>query len=275
MGFWKTVGGRLLSIPVLALLGFLVLAAVALSALNHSLIEGRQNRVVAVIDSALSVVKHYQSLAQSGALTEEQAKQQAMAAVKVIRYDGTEYIWINDMHPNMVMHPTNPRLDGTDISANTDADGVRMFEKMVQVVRADGAGFVVTWSSGYMYVPGLPQQMDLYGQRYLGAGGQQREDDELIADELGSGEGRHHHRDEPGGGEEDDVDFRVAEEPEQVLPQQAVAAVLDLEEGHAEGALEFEQDRAQDQRRKADQHHRRHHQHVPGKDRHAGERHAG
>ncbi len=41
MGFWKTVGGRLLSIPVLALLGFLVLAAVALSALNHSLMADK------------------------------------------------------------------------------------------------------------------------------------------------------------------------------------------------------------------------------------------
>ncbi len=44
---------------------------------------------------------------------------------------------------------------------------------------------------------------------------------------------RHHRqdgRDHPGRGQEDDVDLGVAEEPEQVLPQQRVAAVFDLEE---------------------------------------------
>lgn len=161
MGFWKTVGGRLLSIPVLALLGFLVLAAVALSALNHSLIEGRQNRVVAVIDSALSVVKHYQSLAQSGALAEEQAKQQAMAAIKVIRYDGTEYIWINDTGrpvPSMIMHPTVPALEGTvldkpsfnyatlmrnrDGSQQQTLDNANLFVSIVDVINRYGSGFV-------------------------------------------------------------------------------------------------------------------------------------
>ena len=56
---------------------------------------------------------------------------------------------------------------------------------------------------------------------------------------------RHHRQDRgdhAGGGQEDDVDLRMAEQPEQVLPQQAVAAVLDLEERQPEGALELEQD---------------------------------
>ena len=59
MGFWNTVGGRLLSMPMLALAGFLILGAVALSALNTSLVEGSEDRVVAVIDSGMSLIKHY------------------------------------------------------------------------------------------------------------------------------------------------------------------------------------------------------------------------
>ncbi len=64
----------------------------------------------------------------------------------------------------------------------------------------------------------------------------------------------------------------MPEEPEQVLPEQRIPAPRGVEEGQIEGTLNFEQDRAEDQRRKADQHHGRHDQHVPGKDRHAGER---
>lgn len=161
MALWKTVGGRLLSIPLLALTGFVILAVVALNALQHSLIEGRQNRVVAVIDSALSVVKHYQQLQQSGQLSQQQAQQQAMAAIKAIRYDGTEYIWINDTGrpiPTMIMHPTVPALDGTvldrpnfnhatlmrnrDGSAQQQLENANLFVSFVDVINRYGTGFV-------------------------------------------------------------------------------------------------------------------------------------
>ena len=161
MALWKTVGGRLLSIPLLALTGFIILAVVALNALQHSLIEGRENRVVAVIDSALSVVKHYQQLQQSGQLSQQQAQQQAMAAIKAIRYDGTEYIWINDTGrpiPTMIMHPTVPALDGTvldrpnfnhatlmrnrDGSAQQQLENANLFVSFVDVINRYGSGFV-------------------------------------------------------------------------------------------------------------------------------------
>ncbi|WP_372626588.1 methyl-accepting chemotaxis protein [Arsukibacterium sp.] len=161
MGFWNTVGGRLLSMPILALTGFLILAAVALNALSTSLIEGRQDRVVAVIDSGMSLIKHYQTLEQSGALNKEQAQQQAMAAIKAIRYDGTEYIWINDMGrpvPTMIMHPTVPTLDGTilnrpnfnyatlmrnrDGSEQIELNNANLFVSFVDVIDRFGAGFV-------------------------------------------------------------------------------------------------------------------------------------
>ncbi len=46
------------------------------------------------------------------------------------------------MTPTMVVHPIKPELDGTDLSGITDANGVPLFVEMVDVVKADGAGFV-------------------------------------------------------------------------------------------------------------------------------------
>jgi methyl-accepting chemotaxis protein len=54
-------------------------------------------------------------LQKAGTLTEDEAKQQAIAAVKRLRYEKAEYFWINDLGkpvPKMVMHPTVPALDG-------------------------------------------------------------------------------------------------------------------------------------------------------------------
>ena len=97
MGFWSTAAGRLLILPLLALAGFLVIAAVALDALQQRLTEGREQRVVAVIDVGMTLVKHYQQLEKNGALSREQAQQAALSAIRAIRYDKVEYIWINDL----------------------------------------------------------------------------------------------------------------------------------------------------------------------------------
>ena len=47
---------------------------------------------------------------------------------------------------------------------------------------------------------------------------------------------------DPERGQEDDVDLGVPEDPEQVLPEQRVAAVRDVEEVEAEPALQLEED---------------------------------
>ncbi|MFY0664983.1 MAG: cache domain-containing protein [Natronospirillum sp.] len=161
MNFFSTVAGRLLTISLLALLGFVLLAAVALNALNTSLMDGRESRVIAVIEASLSIVKHHQRLEAQGELSTQQAQQQALTAIKAIRYDGTEYVWINDMGrpiPRMIMHPTVPTLDGTildqpnfmhathmrskDGSQSQPLDNANLFVSFVDAVNRYGSGFV-------------------------------------------------------------------------------------------------------------------------------------
>ncbi len=46
------------------------------------------------------------------------------------------------MHPRMVMHPVNARLNGQDLSQNKDPNGKLLFVEFVKVVRAEGQGMV-------------------------------------------------------------------------------------------------------------------------------------
>ena len=46
-----------------------------------------------------------------------------MARVAALRYGSSDYYWINDMHPNMVMHPIKPEMNGNDLSAYKDPNG--------------------------------------------------------------------------------------------------------------------------------------------------------
>ena len=56
----------------------------------------------------------------------------------------------------------------------------------------------------------------------------------------------------------------MAEQPEEMLPKQAVPAQLRLQERQPECALKLQQHRSQDQRRKAGQDHQRGDQRIPG-----------
>lgn len=136
----------------------LLIAALAYS-LNDSyqrLLLEYKNQVMNETQTAASLIEGYVKLAQEGKLSEDQAKTEAMRAVSSLRYDKDGYFWINDMHPNMIMHPIKPQLDGKDISGVKDPVGNHLFMDMVQTVQKSGAGFV-----HYMWpLPGEKQPVE-------------------------------------------------------------------------------------------------------------------
>ncbi|WP_369069588.1 methyl-accepting chemotaxis protein [Kineococcus terrestris] len=138
----RSIAARLLVIVLVAAVGVVTVTALAALQVRDRITTEREAATRAVVETALGVVQHYGELAETGELTEQEAQEQALAAVGALRYSGQEYFWINDLTPTMLMHPVKPELDGTDLSGKTDPDGKALFVEMVDVVRADGAGFV-------------------------------------------------------------------------------------------------------------------------------------
>jgi methyl-accepting chemotaxis protein len=136
-----------------AILGIVALTALFLVSERKLIMEERQNNVRQVVEAAHGLLTYYHDLATTGTLTEPQAQQQAMQAIKGLRYSGTEYFWINDMQPRMLMHPISRALENKDLSDLKDAAGKRFFVEMATTVKASGAGFV-----SYMWAkPGSDQ----------------------------------------------------------------------------------------------------------------------
>ncbi|WP_419213033.1 methyl-accepting chemotaxis protein [Pseudomonas syringae] len=84
----------------------------------------------------------YQGLEAAGSMTREAAQQQALKEIKSLRYSQSDYFWINDLQPVMIMHPTNPKLEGQNLSTIRDPDGFAVFNEMVTLVKSKGAGMV-------------------------------------------------------------------------------------------------------------------------------------
>lgn len=75
-------------------------------------------------------------------LVESKGKE-AIKEIRKMRYDccgEPDYVWLNDMHPKMIMHPIKPAKDGADLTKDQDPDGKFLFVEFVKAVKAKPAG---------------------------------------------------------------------------------------------------------------------------------------
>ena len=137
-----SISRRLWLILVLAVAMLLTLGLLMLNQIHGDLYKAKAQKTRHVVETAVGVLAYYQGLEASGSLTREAAQQQAIAAVRGLRYASNDYFWINDLGPKMVMHPANPKLEGQDLSAIRDPDGFALFNEMVTLAKAKGAGHI-------------------------------------------------------------------------------------------------------------------------------------
>jgi len=120
-------------------------ATVRLSSMKENMTKSKVEALSAEVQIAKKVVEFFYDAAQKEGTSPEiitAYQDKAKEAIKKIRFGVDGYFWINDFAPKMVMHPTNPALDGKDLSQNKDPNGKFLFSEMVTVVTKDGKGVV-------------------------------------------------------------------------------------------------------------------------------------
>lgn len=101
---------------ILAAVGMLIIVTSSLLSTKNNLLEDRKIKTRHVVETAYSILSHYNNQFKAGIITKEVAQQLAKDTIKSLRYEDKDYFWINDMHPNMIMHPIKPALDGKDLT---------------------------------------------------------------------------------------------------------------------------------------------------------------
>jgi methyl-accepting chemotaxis protein len=137
-----TVQYKLRGIAALGIVGLLLLGGWQVWASYERGFTVRKEATRAQVETAMGVIKWAHALEATGKLDRQSAQQQARAAVSTLRYNGSEYFWINDMHPRVVMHPIKPELDGKDVTDTKDPQGKSLFVAFADMVRKEGKGFV-------------------------------------------------------------------------------------------------------------------------------------
>jgi methyl-accepting chemotaxis protein len=156
---------KMLIIGILTLLSFVVVSGIFLAEEKHILISEKKSKLVNIVELPYSLIESEYKAFTEGKIDENTAKENALNAIKRLRYDKTNYIWINDdtlPHPKMIMHPIATTLDGKVLNAEkfncatnleysnnetVKTDGKKnLFQSFVEVVNKGNSGFV-----GYLW----------------------------------------------------------------------------------------------------------------------------
>ncbi len=133
-------------IILLALVIILVFTAVILLYIiptsNRVIEERTAIKLKNLVELTVAEVDREAALVESGEKTLEEAQEDAKNVIRSLRYEGTEYFWINDYNGKMIMHAVKPELDNTDVISLQDPDGKYLFQEMVDIVKTEGQGTV-------------------------------------------------------------------------------------------------------------------------------------
>src|SRR5450830_1218063 len=137
-----SISRRLWLILIVAMAMLLTLGLLMLQQIHDDLYQAKAQKTQHVVQVASGILSYYHDLETAGTLSREAAQKQALSVVRGLRYNQTDYFWINDLRPVMVMHPASPKLEGQDLSGIRDPDGYALFNEMVTLTKAKGAGMI-------------------------------------------------------------------------------------------------------------------------------------
>ncbi len=106
--------------------------------IRENLLKANEDKVEQITELVYNILGAYNQEVVSKKISLSQAQAMAIEKVKAIRYDGSNYVWINDYDSNMIAHPTLKGYGGN----LADKNGVKFIEKGTEIAREKGSGFV-------------------------------------------------------------------------------------------------------------------------------------
>lgn len=110
-----------------------------IEAIRGTMVSEKSEKMKNIIEAASGIVKTMHSRTD---LTEAERQRQAMELLQVMRYNATDYIWINDLNGVMLMHPTDAGLVGRDLSGLKDVNEKLFIREFINICQGRGEGAV-------------------------------------------------------------------------------------------------------------------------------------
>jgi len=139
---WKILT-KILSISIVTVLAMILgVAFYVLPFMEKHLMDEKMTATKGQVDTAFSLIASHLQDAKDGKIKIDDAKARILENVKDMRYQGSEYFFIIDLEPKIVMHPLKPELNGASAAEMKDPNGKALFVEMAKVAKEKEAGYV-------------------------------------------------------------------------------------------------------------------------------------
>jgi methyl-accepting chemotaxis protein len=132
---------RLAIVVLIGVAGLVALGAYETLKMRHEMIAESEARLQTVTALALSIAEARHAQAEAGEISEAEARTLAAREIAELRYDGSNYLWVNDLDGLLVAHPHRAEQIGTSMLGLTDRNGTQIYREFVAAAR-QGGGFV-------------------------------------------------------------------------------------------------------------------------------------
>lgn len=129
-----TISVRLLVLLAIAAGGTVLMVAFMLFNLRTVIIDGEQQKLDALNDASMTIVRDFYQQYRDGDLSEEEAKRQAIHQLNLIRYEGNEYVFTLQRDGVLVQHPFSQQ-SGNNVRNFEDPEGTALFRLMLERTR--------------------------------------------------------------------------------------------------------------------------------------------
>ncbi|HKX41748.1 MAG TPA: methyl-accepting chemotaxis protein [Burkholderiaceae bacterium] len=124
--------------------GLVLLSIISILQLRQQIVDARTGQVVTAVQSAHSIVTSYQAKVAAGAMSDADAQKAAKDALRLVRYNKTDYVFIFTLEGGGVMHPIKPEFDSQNMLGKLkDNAGNDLIAGLVALMKTsrDGTGF--------------------------------------------------------------------------------------------------------------------------------------
>src|SRR5579863_3924091 len=133
----RSISAKLTAMTAASALFMVLIAVTVILIARAELVSERTERAHAIVDAVWNMADNFKHAAESGAISEEEAKARFFAATGGIWFEGhTNYVFIYDSESGIcVLNTGNPALIGKDIRGLKDSYGLAFGSMMLDIAR--------------------------------------------------------------------------------------------------------------------------------------------
>lgn len=141
----KSIKTKLAAIGIVPVILFLALMfLIVLPAQRSEIYKEKEIQTREMVNTGLGILEYYYGMAEKGLMPQAEAQQRAKEVIKSMMFGDRklDYFWIHDYNNITLAHPLAPHLEGQDLSALADPDGLYFIREMTELGKQYGGGYL-------------------------------------------------------------------------------------------------------------------------------------